>query len=132
YPLAIVESDGGAVIAKLQGSGGCVTEATVKEQLLYEVHDPTGYVTPDVTADFSRVAVREIGVHEVRVGNAGGNARPERLKVTVGYDGGFLAEAGISYAGPNAQARARLAKAILEERLREVHKCRDPVRVDLV
>jgi len=117
YPIAEVSPDGGAVITKLTEAGGCVTEATVKEQLLYEVHDPAAYLTPDVTADFSRVTVRGESKDRVRVGNAGGRARPDRLKVTVGFDAGFLAEAGVSYAGPAAAARGRLAADIVRERL---------------
>src|SRR3954469_6720834 len=107
FPIAEVQADGSAVITKLEQAGGCVTPATVKEQLLYEVHDPRMYLTPDVTADFSKVGVRELAPDRVNVSSAGGSARPERLKVTVGFEGGFMAEAGISYAGierPGASA----------------------------
>ena len=109
YPIAEVAADGSAVITKLAWHGGCVTTATVKEQLLYEVHDPSRYLTPDVTADFSRVAVEGVGSDRVRVSNATGSARPDTLKVTVGFDGGFQGEAGVSYAGPAAAERGRLA-----------------------
>lgn len=132
FPIAEVASDGSAVVTKLPDTGGCVTPATVKEQLLYEVHDPTSYLTPDVTADFSRVEVREVGADRVAVANAGGRIRPDRLKVTVGFEGGFLGEAGISYAGPNAQARGRLAADILAERMRNVHAVQGAIRIDLV
>ena len=93
-----------------RGTGGCVTPATVKEQLLYEVHDPAAYLTPDVTADFSRVTIDEQGKDRVRVAGASGSTRPAQLKVTVGFDAGFLAEAGVSYAGPAARARGRLRR----------------------
>lgn len=132
FPLAEVEADGSAVITKLAGTGGCVTPATVKEQLLYEVHDPARYLTPDVTADFSNVRVEAVGPDRVRVAGASGGPRPERLKVTVGFDGGWLAEAGISYAGPNAQARAALARAVILERMRAVHGWSGDLRLDLV
>jgi hypothetical protein len=132
FPIAEVEADGSAVITKLETAGGCVTPATVKEQLLYEVHDPSRYLTPDVTADFSRVTIEERGANRVAVSGAGGASRPERLKVTVGFEGGFLAEAGISYAGPNAQARGRLAADILAERMRHLHRVEEPLRIDLV
>jgi len=132
FPIAEVAEDGSAVITKLADAGGCVTPQTVKEQLLYEVHDPAAYLTPDVTADFSRVAVEEVGPNRVRLSGAGGRPRPERLKVTAGFDGGFLGEAGVSYAGPNAGARAHLAAQVVEERLREAHGIQGPVRIDLI
>lgn len=132
FPIAEVEDDGRAVISKLPGTGGCVTPATVKEQLLYEVHDPARYLTPDVTADFSRVAVEAVGADRVRVSNAGGTARPETLKVTVGFDGGFQGEAGVSYAGPAAQTRGELAAAIVAERLASLRGNQAELRVDLI
>ncbi len=132
YPIAEVEPDGSAVITKLAGTGGCVTAATVKEQLLYEVHDPARYLTPDVTADFSAVAISPVDVDRVRVSNATGTTRPATLKVTVGFDAGFQGEAGVSYAGPAAQARGRLAAAIVGERLRRVHGIAEGLRIDLI
>ncbi len=132
YPIAEVAEDGGAVITKLPGTGGCVTAATVKEQLLYEVHDPQSYLTPDVTADFSRVTVESSGADRVRVANAGGRARPAQLKVTVGFDSGFHAEAGVSYAGPAASARGKLAADIVATRLKEVYGIGSDVRIDLI
>ncbi len=132
YPIAEVAADGSAVITKLPGTGGSVSVATVKEQLLYEVHDPSRYLTPDVTADFSRVRIEPAGPDRVRVSGAGGRARPEQLKVTVGFDAGFLGEAGVSYAGPAAEARGRLAAELVGERLRKVHGIGTDVRIDLI
>jgi hypothetical protein len=132
FPIAEIDSEGGLVITKLAEAGGCVTARTVKEQLLYEVHDPARYITPDVVADFSRVGVDEVGPDRIRLSGGGGRERPADLKVTVGFDGGVLAEAGISYAGPNAGARARLARDVLEERLREVVGNEAPLRLDLI
>ena len=131
-PIAEVAADGSAVITKLERAGGMVTEATVKEQLLYEVHDPSRYLTPDVTADFSTVEIDDRGANRVAVGGAGGTARPDRLKVTVGFDGGLLAEGEVSYAGAGAAERGRLAGEIVERRLREVHRRAEAVRVDLI
>jgi hypothetical protein len=132
FPIAEVGADGRAVITKLGDAGGMVSERTVKEQVLYEVHDPAAYVTPDVVADFSRVDIREEGTDRVAVGGAGGRPRPARLKVTVAFDGGLLAEAGVSYAGPGAQARAELAGAIVQERMLGLHGCNAPLRIDLI
>jgi hypothetical protein len=132
YPIAEVAADGSAVITKLPGTGGCVTVGTVKEQLLYEVHDPARYLTPDVTADFSAVCVEQAAPDRVRVSGATGSEPPNSLKVTVGFDAGFLGEAGVSYAGPGAQARARLAAGIIAERMREVHGFQGPLRTDVI
>jgi hypothetical protein len=132
FPIAEVGRDGAAVITKLADAGGLVSERTVKEQVLYEVHDPARYVTPDVVADFSGVRIREEGKDRVRVSGAGGGARPAQLKVTVAFDGGLLAEAGVSYAGPGAAARAALAGRIVEERMVGLHGCNAPLRIDLI
>jgi hypothetical protein len=132
FPIAEVASDGSAVITKLSGTGGCVTTATVKEQLLYEVHDPSAYLTPDVTADFSAVTIKTVGANRIQVSNAGGHTRPERLKVTVGFDSGFHAEAGVSYAGPAAIERGRLACDIVRQRLTQAHGITDNIRIDLI
>jgi hypothetical protein len=132
FPIAEVGADGRAVITKLADAGGLVSERTVKEQLLYEVHDPARYVTPDVVADFSRVEIREESKDRVRVSGAGGRPRPEQLKVTVAFDGGLLAEAAVSYAGPGAAARAELAGQIVKERMVGVHGCNAPLRIDLI
>lgn len=132
YPIAEVAPDGSAVITKLPTTGGCVTPATVKEQLLYEVHDPQRYLTPDVTADFSRVRVEPAGADRVRVSGAGGSRRPVDLKVTVGFDAGHMGEAGVSYAGPGAHARGQLAAEIVGERLRKVHGFDGALRIDVI
>jgi hypothetical protein len=132
YPIAEVQSDGSAIITKLGDTGGCVSTQTVKEQLLYEVHDPARYLTPDVTADFSRVTVETAGDDRIKVSNAGGTARPATLKVTVGFDGGFQGEAGVSYAGPAAQERGRLAAEIVTQRMARVHGIEADLRIDLI
>ena len=115
YPIAAIDSDGGFVIGKAKG-GGLVDRRTVTEQLLYEVHDPAAYLTPDVTAHISQASVVEIAHDYVRVDGVTGHPRPDTLKVTVCYDGGWLGEGEISYYGPNAAARARLAGEIVRKR----------------
>jgi hypothetical protein len=117
FPLAEVNADGAALITKVAGSGGRVSRATCTEQLIYEVHDPAAYLTPDVTADFSQVAFVEAGVDRVRAQGAGGRARPEQLKVSVGYLDGWIGEGQMSYGGPGAVARAQLARDIVLKRL---------------
>ncbi|WP_010629450.1 acyclic terpene utilization AtuA family protein [Halomonas sp. KM-1] len=117
YPIIEVEEDGSLVVTKPAGTGGTVTERTVKEQLLYEVHDPANYLTPDVVVDLSAVRVEQIGPDRVAVRGIRGKPAPQRLKTTVCYEGGWQGEAEISYAGPNALARAQLAAEVLRERL---------------
>ncbi|MGA8044497.1 MAG: acyclic terpene utilization AtuA family protein [Terracidiphilus sp.] len=117
FPIAEVSQDGSAVITKVQNSGGLVTRATCTEQLLYEIEDPSAYLTPDVVADFSQVVLEEVGVDRVCVRGGNGTQRPETLKVSVGFQDGYVGEGQISYAGPGALRRAELAAEILEERL---------------
>ena len=119
YPIAEIDSDGGIVITKPAGTGGIVSRLTVIEQLLYEVHDPALYLAPDVVLDLTAVQVSEIGRDRVRVTGARGKPAPETLKATVCVDGGFLGEAEISYAGPNAAARAALAIEVIRRRMRQ-------------
>jgi len=119
FPIADVSQDGSAVISKVEGSGGVITRATCIEQLLYEIQDPAAYVTPDVIADFSQVLIRETGKDRVQVSGGKGKARPDALKVSIGFRDGFVGEGQISYAGPGALARAKLAKVIVAERLRD-------------
>lgn len=128
YPIAEIDADGHCVITKPSGTGGRIDEHTVKEQLLYEVHDPAAYLTPDVVADISRATVQQLGPDRVQLRGVRGHARPASLKVNVCHENGWLAEGEISYAGPRAEARARLAAEVLRERLHGL----GPLRVDLI
>jgi hypothetical protein len=127
FPIAEIAADGSCTIGKADGTGGLVTEATVKEQLLYEVHDPAAYLTPDVIADISQAEVERLAVDRVALRGVRGHARPSHYKVNVCHEGGWLAEGEISYAGPRAEARARLAAEVLRERLDGL-----TLRVDLI
>jgi len=117
FPFADVQDDGSAMLGKVAGTGGRIDLRTAKEQLLYEVTDPAAYVTPDVTADFRHVALTEQGADRIHVSGARDAGKSPSLKVSIGYSAGYLGEGEISYAGPNALARARLAGSIIEERL---------------
>jgi Acyclic terpene utilisation family protein AtuA len=129
FPYADVDASGEATMAKVDGTGGSISVANSKEQLLYEVTDPFAYVTPDVIADFSHVTLQQIAPDRVRVRGATGSARPPRLKVSVGYLAGYVGEGEIGYAGVNALARAQLAGDIVRRRLiREFPQ----MRIDLI
>jgi hypothetical protein len=117
YPLAEIDANGAIVIGKSEGTGGRVDRQTVIEQILYEIHDPRAYLVPDVVLDLSNVTVEELGHDRVRIIGARGHPAPETLKATVCVDAGVLGEVEISYAGPNAAARARLAAEIIRDRL---------------
>ena len=129
FPFAEVDAEGNAEFATPPGTGGRVTVMTAREQMYYEVTDPGAYLTPDVAADFSNVTIRETAPGRVAVGGAGGGPRPATLKVTVGYRGGFIGEGEISYAGPGAAARGRLAAEIVRQRL---HGAVEELRVELI
>jgi hypothetical protein len=132
FPLAEVDADGNCTITKVSGSGGEVTVATCTEQLLYEIHDPQHYPVPDVTADLSGVELEQRGADRVAVWGGAGHTAPEQLKVTVGILDGYLAEAEISYAGPGALDRGRLACEIVAERLRMTSGKFEDLRFDLI
>jgi Acyclic terpene utilisation family protein AtuA len=132
FPIGEVGADGSLVITKVAGSGGAVTAQTCKEQLLYEVHDPGRYIQPDVVADFSHVKVEEIAADRVRVSGGRGSKRTGTLKVSVGYVDGFIGEGQISYAGPGALARGRLALEIVRERLKFTNVAASEWRFELV
>jgi hypothetical protein len=117
FPFVDVDREGFGVISKVPGTGGAVTMRTVKEQLLFEVLDPTAFVTPDVVVDLCGVRLAEVGKDRVAVFGATGSPRTETLKVSVGYHAGWIGEGEISYAGPHARARAQLAADILRDRL---------------
>jgi hypothetical protein len=132
FPIGEVSEDGSVVITKVEGSGGQVTAATCKEQILYEIHDPRAYLTPDVVADFSGVQITEVGPDRVRISGATGRARPQTLKVSIGYIDSYIGEGQMSYAGPGALARARLALAIVEERLKITGVQASEIRYDIL
>lgn len=132
FPIGEVTADGSVVITKVPHAGGRVSAATCKEQLLYEIHDPARYLQPDVIADFTQVAVVEEAPDRVRVTGGRGAARPDTLKVSVAYVDGHIGEGQISYGGPGALARARVALDIVRERLALTGVPATELRFDLI
>ncbi len=117
FPIAEVHADGTLFITKALRTGGLVTPQTVKEQLLYEIHDPAHYITPDVVLDLSEVVVEPAGTDRVQVKGMRGKPAPATVKVTACFEGGWLGEGEISYAGANCVARARRAAEVLRQRV---------------
>lgn len=132
FPIAEVDESGAAVISKVDGTGGAITPMTVKEQVLYEVHDPGNYITPDVVVDFTTARLEEIGRDRVRLSAIGGKPRTDTLKVSIGCAEGFIGEDMFFYAGPGALRRAELAKRILEERFKIVGLQAEDIRIDFI
>ena len=128
FPIAEIAFDGSCIISKAAHTGGLVDERTVKEQLLYELHDPAAYITPDVVTDITQATVAQVGPNRVRLSGVRGHARTATLKANVFFDGGWFGEGEISYAGPNAQARARLAMEVMQKRMGPLL----PLRFDLI
>jgi hypothetical protein len=96
--------------------------------LLYELHDPAQYLTPDVTADITQVILENQGNNRVQLSGVKGHPKPKTLKANICIDGGWLAEAEISYAGHHAYERAQLAAQIIRDRLGNLLD----LRVDLI
>lgn len=132
FPIGEVSEDGTLVVTKVAGSGGKVTPQTVKEQLLYELHDPRNYFQPDVIADFSQVEIAEIGPDRVQVTGGTGRPKTDTLKVSVGYIDSYIGEGQISYAGPGAVPRGKLALDIVRERLQIMQVKTSELRFDLI
>ena len=129
YPIAEIRNDGQCTITKPPGTGGRVDVHTVTEQLLYELHDPAAYLTPDVVADITEVVLEADGIDRVKVNGVRGHPATGTLKVIVCAEQGWLSEGEISYAGRRAEGRARLAADILRHRLATVGAT---LRVDLI
>lgn len=132
FPIAEVEADGSAVIAKVPDSGGRIDLETVKEQMFYEVHDPRRYITPDVIVDFSTAVLEQAGPDRVRISGVSGLPRTDTLKVSLGCTEGHIGEDMFFYAGPGCLEKARLAKRILEERFAMAALRADELRIDFL
>ncbi|MDU2064011.1 MAG: acyclic terpene utilization AtuA family protein [Sporomusaceae bacterium] len=132
FPIAEAAEDGSFIITKVAEAGGRVTPATCQEQLIYEIHDPKTYLTPDVVADFSAVSFKEQRPDAVSVSGATGRSRTDSFKVSVGYRDSYIGEGQISYAGPGAAERAQLALEIVKERLILTGVSYDEIKFDLI
>ena len=132
FPIAVVDEAGDTIITKVEGTGGEVTVDTCKEQLLYEIHDPENYITPDCIADFSNVEICKIKKDNVSINGGTGKKNTDTFKVSLGYKDKFIGEGEISYGGPNSVERAKLALEIVKRRLEITLATYEEIRYDII
>jgi hypothetical protein len=121
YPIIEASANGDMLITKHAGTGGRVTQATVKEQLLYEIGDPRNYMTPDVIADFTSLQLSDDGPDRVRIRSVKGSSRPQNLKVSISYHYGWKAVGTLVYSAPDSLAKAQTAEKIVRQRLNDLN-----------
>ena len=132
FPIIEAHPSGDFFVTKHVGTGGRVSRATVTEQIVYEVGDPSEYITPDVVADFTTIRLEEDGPDRVRVFGVRGRPRTEFLKVSIAYSAGYRALGTLTYAWPDAPVKARMAEKVLRERLDRLGLRFDQIRAELV
>ncbi|HVO47359.1 MAG TPA: acyclic terpene utilization AtuA family protein [Steroidobacteraceae bacterium] len=119
YPIAEVHEDGTAVITKAPGTGGRVSFDTVRQQLLYEVHNPHRYLSPDVVLDMGTLTLTDLGGDRVEVKGASGLPRPDTLKIVAGYEDGWMGSAVVGFCWPDAFRKAQATVAIVRQVMQE-------------
>jgi hypothetical protein len=132
YPIVEATPEGPFVLTKHAGTGGRISPAIVKEQILYEMGDPAEYITPDGIADFTTIRLEGDGPERVRVHGVRGRPRTDMLKVSIAYRAGFKAVGTLVYAWPDAVAKARRADEVLRERLDRLGLAFEEVRTEFV
>ncbi|MDA8993262.1 DUF1446 domain-containing protein [Flavobacteriaceae bacterium] len=132
FPYAEINAVGEGFVSKLEKSGGSVTTATCTEQLLYEIHDPAAYITPDCVADFSAVEFSPLANNKIAFSKATGKAATAFYKVSVGYKNGFIGEGQISYAGADCLERAKWAAQLVQQRIQSLHPQLLPLDIDYI
>lgn len=132
FPFADVDEEGNGIISKVKGTGGVVNTATCTEQMLYEIYDPSEYITPDCIADFSNVKFEAAGENQVSFEGGTGKKPTDTYKVNVGYTNGFFGEGEISYGGKNCVDRAKLAVDIVKKRIEILDLDLEDIRYDLI
>ncbi|MCM3584183.1 DUF1446 domain-containing protein [Mesobacillus maritimus] len=132
YPIAEVSENGEFVISKVEDRGGLVTIDTVKEQMLYEIHDPSAYLTPDVIVDLTNVRLENIGPNQVRVTGTRGKPRPDSLKVVMGYEDGYAGQVIVGFSWPDAMQKARKVDEVIRIQLERNGLRYQEVRTDFM
>lgn len=132
FPIAEASRDASVIITKHEGSGGLVSQQTVKEQLLYEIGDPKRYITPDCIADFTSINLEDAGENRVKVFGVNGYTATDSYKVSMSYADGFTSVGTLTYAWPDALAKAKAADKILRDRLSALGLAFEEVRTEFV
>jgi len=132
YPIAEINEDGRLFITKAPGTGGRIHFHTVRQQLLYEVHNPHRYVTPDVVLDMGELELRDAGPDRVEVVGAKGHPAPEKLKLVAGYQNGWMGHAVVGFSWPDALSKARAVADNIQQQLRDKQMPHDEVCVEFL
>jgi hypothetical protein len=132
YPIVEARPDGTFTITKHQGTGGRITVASIKEQLLYEMGDPREYITPDCIADFTTIRLEQEWSDRVRFTGIRGRPATDSYKVSISYSAGYKAAGTLVYAWPDAYKKAQAADRIVRERLTRLGLEFDEVATEFV
>ncbi|KAB2909446.1 MAG: DUF1446 domain-containing protein [Ignavibacteriales bacterium] len=132
FPIAEAYPNGEVVITKHESLGGAVTIDTVSEQLLYEIGDPTDYITPDCVADFTSIQLKDEGNNRVRMSGVKGKSYTPFYKVSCSYEYGYSSVATLTYSWPQALKKGKAADAILRKRLENLGCTFDEFRTEFV
>lgn len=131
YPIVEAEPDGTFTLTKHRGTGGRINTHIVKEQLLYEVHDPARYITADCVADFTSLRIRDDGPDRVRISGVRGSERTPFLKLSISYAAGWKATGTLVYSWPDAIEKARAADRIVRQRLTDLGLAFEEIHTEL-
>jgi hypothetical protein len=132
YPIIEMSEDGEFIVTKLPGTGGIVNKTTITEHLVYEVHDPSDYLLPEVVVDLSHVKLEEIAEDTIKVTGVRGKPRPDTLKICFAYTDGYIGEGECGFAAPNSMGKAKRAAEMVLKRLEMMKMDAEEVRVDYI
>jgi hypothetical protein len=132
FPIAEAYPDGTVIITKHEGTGGMVSYETVAEQLVYEIGDPSEYITPDCVADFTSIKLEDQGANRVKVYGVTGKPATEFYKVSCSYADGYSAFGSLTYSWPKALSKAKAADNVLRKRLEKLKLQFDEIRTEYI
>ncbi|MFM8465186.1 MAG: acyclic terpene utilization AtuA family protein [Burkholderiaceae bacterium] len=132
FPIADVGHDGDVIICKAPDSGGRINFHTVRQQLLYEVHNPRAYVTPDVILDMSELELKDLGNDRVSVSGAIGTAAPNQLKIVAGYANGWMGHIVTGFCWPDVLRKANAAVNTIRLMMQEAELQYDELCVEFI